>query len=225
MVLGAMAFMGLALAACSGDDTDSDRGQASGSLATVTPTAISEASPTQTRILGTLVPLDTPTPEATATAPPSGTSSPALDTASMIDMAPCADQTYFEIDRSSKDTPALAYKDVPGGTPILFPFKKGHVKRVDAREGAISILYDVDGVGVFMVEAAGTGTLDRTIDHVVEGTVIGHFSGTFSKDVTDVFQGYQLFAVIGDEEMVQIGNQLYSGQAVVPNVTDCLVLP
>jgi hypothetical protein len=143
----------------------------------------------------------------------------------MIDMAPCSDKTYFEEQSLSERVPVLTYKDVPEGTPILFPFEKGHLLDADARGGAILLFFEVDDVGIFSVQAAGSGSLDRLLGDVVKGTVIGHFEGVFDEKSTDAFEGYQLFAVIGDAAMVQIGETLYAGQPIEPNVTDCLILP
>ncbi len=101
---------------------------------------------------------------------------------------------------------AISARSIPGQAPCL-------------------LIFDVEDVGVFSVQAAGPDSMERTIDHVTEGQVIGHFGGTFGKEETDVFEGYQLFAVAGSEELTMVGDTLYSGEGLDLNVTGCLVLP
>jgi hypothetical protein len=207
------------------DDDDADATQASGSVATATATtAEANATPTPQRVGGTLVPLNTATPAPSVTTSAGG-ALPPLETVAMIDMAPCSDKTYFEAQSLGERVPVLTYKDVPEGTPILFPFEEGRLIKADARDGAILLFFEVDDVGIFSVQAAGSESLDRTLGEVVKGSVIGHFEGVFDEESTDAFEGYQLFAVIGDTTMTQIGETIYAGQAIEPNVTDCLILP
>ena len=229
LLLGAvlLAISATVLACFGGDDDDDDAAatQASGSVATATATtAEANATPTPQRAGGTLVPLNTATPAPSAT-PSTGGALPPLGTVPMIDMAPCSDKTYFEAQSLGERVPVLTYKDVPEGTPILFPFEEGRLTKADARDGAILLFFEVDDVGIFSVQAAGSESLDRTLGEVVKGSVIGHFEGVFDEESTDAFEGYQLFAIIGDAAMVQIGETIYAGQAIEPNVTDCLILP
>jgi hypothetical protein len=220
-----IAAIGMAMVACSGDDDDEPTAtQAAGSAVTATATRTATASPTPARVGGTLVPLDTPTPAPTTT-PSGATPATEPETVAMIDMAPCGEATYFEEPELIGGVPALAYKDVPAGTPILFPFERGRLLEADSREGAIVLFYDVKDVGIFSIHAAGSSTLDRNATDVIQGSVIGHFGGTFGPEDTDALEGYQLFAVVGTKELVQVGETLYTGEALDPNITDCLILP
>jgi hypothetical protein len=223
LLTGGIALLSVAATACSGDDDDADATQATGGVATATQTVESTAAPgtSTTPAGGTLVPFDTPTPEPPA-ADSTGTPIPTVEMANLV---PCGDDTYYEEQVMPNKVHVLTYKDVPEGTPILFPFKEGELRQVDSREGAMLVTYNVEGVGVFSVQAAGADSLERNLTHVTQGQVIGHFGGTFGDEDTDVFQGYQLFALAGKEELVQMGDQLFSGESLDPVVTGCLVLP
>ena len=225
LLIGAVLIATVAVACSDDDDDDPDATQATGSLVSVTPAgAAASATPPSTPIGGTLVPLDTPTPAPSAT--PSG--SPAADdpeTVAMIDLMPCDAQTLFEELIVGGGVPVLAYKDVPEGTPILFPFERGRLLEADSREGGILLFYDVPDVGIFSVQAAGSSTLDRNAADVVQGSVIGHFARAFEEGDTEAFEGYQLVGAVGTTELTQIGDEIYVGEALDPNVTDCLVLP
>jgi hypothetical protein len=212
--------LSLAGAACFGGDDDDGSPTPAGALVTTTPAAATATSQPQPG--GTLAPAS-PSPAVTVTvqAPPQAT--PGV--AAMLDMAPCAEEKYYEVQTAGGGVPALTYKGVPEGTPILFPFQEGRLKHVDAREGAILLFYEVEGVGVLSVQAAGSNTLDRLVAHPVAGTVIGHFAGTFGEEETDVFEGYQLFAVAGTTDLVVIGDQLFAGEPLQLQVEDCVVLP
>ncbi len=226
---GAVVALSVAAIACSGDDDDpSSSPQASGSVATATattPATPPEVSPTSVPTVGgTLVPL----PSATPTPTPStstGAQTPAPDVVGMIDMAPCGDETHFEEISLPSGIPALAYKDVPEGTPILFPFEAGRMLELDSREGATTVFYEVSDGSIFTLQVAGASSMDRNATNPVRGTVIGHFGGTFGEQLTDALPGYQLVAVAGTEELLAIGGEVYSGVALEPDVTDCLVLP
>jgi hypothetical protein len=226
LLAGAVVAISLAAVACSGADDDEPAAtQASGGVATATATASEAASATSepTRVGGTLVPLDTATPAPTTTS--SGGAPPAPETVAMIDMTPCGDETYFEEVTLAAGIAALAYKDVPAGTPILFPFEQGRLLELDSREGATTAFYEVSDVGIFTIQVAGANSMDRNATHPVQGSVIGHFGGTFGEQQTEALPGYQLVAVAGTEELVMVGDEAYAGEALDPNVTDCLVLP
>jgi hypothetical protein len=62
------------------------------------------------------------------------------------------------------------------------------------------------------------------VAHPVAGSVIGHFGGSFEEEATDAFEGYQLFAVAGTDELVMVGDQLFAGQALGLEVGDCVTL-
>jgi hypothetical protein len=220
----AILTLSAAVLACSGDDDDDEATQVSGSVATATATRAAPTAATTPRSIGTLVPLNTPTPAPSPTAAGSG-ALPPLQTVAMIDMAPCGDETHFEKQWVSDRVPVLTYKDVPEGTPILFPFDEGRLLEADAREGSILLFFDVKDVGILSVQAAGSGSLDRGLGDVVKGSVIGHFGSELDEKSTEAFEGYQMFAVVGDAAMVHIGKEVYAGQAVDPNITDCLILP
>jgi hypothetical protein len=226
LLLGA-ALIAVVAVACSDDDDgdDPDATQVAGSLVSVTPAgAEASATPPSTPIGGTLVPLDTATPAPSAT--PSGR--PAADdpeTVAMIDLMPCGGETLFEELIVGGGVPVLAYKDVPEGTPILFPFERGRLLEADSRRGGILLFYDVPDVGVFSIQAAGSSTLDRNAADVVQGSVIGHFARAFEEGDTEAFEGYQLIGAVGTTELTQVGDEIYVGEALDPNVTDCLVLP
>jgi hypothetical protein len=223
--LGAM-LLSVMVVACSGDDEDApDATQVSGSLASVTPT-VTAADPTAeaTALSGTLVPLPSATPAPTSTSG-GGPREGEPQTVAMIDMAPCDDSTHFEEQTMGEGVPILAYRDVPVGTPILFPFERGRLLEADSRQGGILLFYEVPDVGIFSIYAAGSSTLDRHANSVRRGSVIGHFAGTFEAGDTEAFEGYQLFAAAGTTELRQIGDEIFVGEALDPNVTDCLVLP
>ena len=213
--------MSFAAGACSGDDDDDAKATTAGSIVTVT----AATATAQTAVLGGTPSPAVPTATAAATVTANAPAQVSSDVAAMLDMAPCADQAYYEVETFGGGVPALTYKDVPEGTPILFPFQEGQLLQADAREGAILLIYEVEGVGVFSVQAAGPETLDRLVAHPVAGTVIGHFGGAFGEEETDAFEGYQLFAVAGTTELVKIGDQLYAGEALNLEVKDCIVLP
>ena len=222
VLAGAVVVLSLAAVACSGDDDDDpDATQAGAAAATSTPAAGATVQPTV--VAGTLVPLDTATPAAPTATAAAGAS--AAGNVAMIDMTPCGDTTYYEEQIFDGGVPALTYKDVPVGTPILFPFEEGRLRDIDARQGAIVLSYDVEGVGIFSVQAAGSDTLDRTISRVEQGSVIGHFGGSFGEEETDAFVGYQLFAVAGTAELTRIGGTFFAGEPLNPEVTHCLILP
>jgi hypothetical protein len=219
------AALSLAAVACSGDGGDTTgSAQTAGGLATATANPQSTAkSPTPGP--GTLTPLETPAPTSTASSSASPAASPTPGVVTMLDMAPCGDQTYYEQQRLPAGGYAITYKDVPEGTPILFPFKEGRLTQIDARQGAILLVYDVPGVGVLNVQAAGASSLDRTLSHVVAGSVIGHFGPTFGEDETDVFVGYQMYAVAGTNDLVVVNGVREVGVPLDLHVGDCLTLP
>jgi hypothetical protein len=223
LLAGGLAMISVGAMACSGDDDDVDATRATGGVATATPTSAgsSGAATTTTPLAGTLIPFDTPTPQPTA-AGSTGTPLPAVD---MTNLVPCGDDTYYEEQVLANNVHVLTYKDVPEGTPILFPFKEGRVRAVDSRAGAMLVTYDVEGVGVLTIQVAGTESLERNFSRVTEGQVIGHFGGTFDEDESDAFEGYQAYATVGKEELIQVGDQLFSGESLDPVVSGCLVLP
>lgn len=143
----------------------------------------------------------------------------------MYDLAPCGQTAAYEEIELPGHVPALTYKDVPTGTPILFPFEHGDLRHVDAKEGAISLVYEVEDVGVVTFKAAGSSSLIRNIREPVAGTVIGHFGESFGDEERDVFADAQLYAVAGTEEMTLVGDEYFAGQPLDPEVTDCLPLP
>ena len=225
VLVGGVAILSLAVTGCSGgDDDDADATQA-GAVVTATRAATVTATSAPALPRGTLVPLDTSTPAPTSPPPPGATPSPTPEPAAMIDMVPCLDQTYFDTQKLDNGAIALTYKDVPAGTPILFPFQQGRLRRADSREGGMVLAYDVPGVGVITIEAAGADSLDREARYVSQGDVIGHFGGTFEATNADAFPGYQMFALVSSQDIVQVGDKTYLGEPIIPDVTDCLVLP
>ncbi len=223
VLAGGIAMISVAAVACGGDDDDSSATQTTGGVATATATtaATSPATTSTVAAVGTLVPFDTPTPSPTTSASTGATQ----DVVEMVNMAPCGDKTYFQEQVLPNDVHAITYKDVPEGTPILFPFKEGDLRTADARAGAILLVYDVPDVGVFSIQASGPESLDRTARHVTQGEVIGHFGGVFGKEDTDVFQGYQLFAYAAREELVKVDGQLHGDVGLDPQIVGCLQLP
>ena len=143
----------------------------------------------------------------------------------MFDLAPCGNDALYDEVELPGHVPALTYKDVPPGTPILFPFEHGNLRHVDAKEGAISLIYDIDGVGVFTIKAAGSTSLIRNLREPVAGTVIGYFGDVFGEEERSEFAETQVYAVAGTEEMHMIGDEYYAGQPLDPEITDCLPLP
>src|SRR5690606_19312009 len=130
---------------------------------------------------GTLTPAETPTQAGpTATGSTGATGGDPQEVVQLADMVPCGeDETYYEEVVLEDGVHVYTYKGVPEGTPIVFPFEDGRVRHVDARAGGINIAYDVEGVGVFSVFAAGSSSLDRNVAHATKGEVIGHFNGEF----------------------------------------------
>ena len=223
VLAGGIAMISVAAVACGGDDDDSSATQTTGGVATATATtaATSPATTSTVAAAGTLIPFDTPTPSPTTSASTGATQ----DVVEMVNMAPCGDKTYFQEQVLPNDVHAITYKDVPEGTPILFPFKEGDLRTADARAGAILMVFDVPDVGVFTIQSAGSESLDRTVRHVTQGEVIGKFGGTFGKEDTSVFEGYQLFAFATREELLRIDDELPTDVGLDPEVTGCLMLP
>lgn len=227
LLAGAIAVASVSAIACSDDGDDEPSGSlTAGAVATATPTSEAPAATVApTRGGGTLSPAATPAPTLAASSSSGSTAAGSLESIAMYDFAPCGQQASHEEVALPGQVPALTYKEVPTGTPILFPFEHGDLRHVDAKEGAISLVYEVDDIGVVTIKAAGSGSLIRNIREPVAGTVIGHFGQVFGDEERDVFADAQLYAVAGTEEMVIVGDEYYAGQALDPEVTDCLPVP
>jgi hypothetical protein len=224
LLLAAAVALSVAVSACFGDDEDDDAAPLTGSLVTVTAAPASASATSQPATsAGTLAPAATATPLPTVAVNPPVQSTAGV--AAMLDMAPCAAVAHYQVQTFDNGVPALTYKDVPQGTPILFPFEEGTLRHVDARAGAIVLVYDVEGVGVFTVQSSGPNSLDPLVSHPVAGTVIGHFEGPFEKEATHAFEDYQLFAAASTTDVIVVGDQLYQGEALNLEVKDCIVLP
>jgi hypothetical protein len=140
-------------------------------------------------------------------------------------MVPCGARTYYQTQTFSGGVPAITYSGVPEGTPILFPFEKGRLVWWDPREGGSLLVYDVEGVGTFTVQAAGASTLKSNLINPVAGSVMGYFNGAFEEGETSEFEGYQLYAYARTTERIKIGDQFFLGEPVTLNIQDCLILP
>ena len=208
--------------ACGGDNEATTSGEPGGRLVTSTPanavTAAASGTPTVALVSPT-----TSTPLSQQTGPGSG--SIAGEEVALFDLAPCGNETDSAVEVFEGGLPVLAYSGAPKGSPILFPFESGELRLVDAREGAITLVYDIEDVGVLSIHAAGSSTLERTASDVQAGTVIGHFADSFGEDEPAAFGGYQLLVTVGTEELVQVGGLLYAGEPLIPVITDCFVLP
>jgi hypothetical protein len=224
LLAGAVMFS-VTVAACFGDDDEAGTpAPASGSIVTVPAASATATTQPLPAAGGTLAPA-APSPAAAPTTAAIAPAQVSSDVASMLDMAPCAGQAYYEVQTFDGGIPALTYKDVPVGTPIVFPFEEGRLRAVDAREDAIVLVYDVEGVGTFTVQASGPNSLDRLVGHPVAGTVIGHFAGPFEAEATHAFEDSQLFAVASTDNVIIVDGRRYVGEALNLAVEDCVVLP
>jgi hypothetical protein len=225
LTLTVVAAVGLVGAGCFGDDDDEPAPVATGSIVTVaaaSPTVQTTAGSAATTGGGLTPASPSATPAQTAAVSPPAQAG--TQVAALLDLAPCGTQATHEVQTYGDGIPALTYKDVPAGTPIVFPFEEGTLRQADARADAIVAVYEVEGVGLFSVHVAGSNSLDRLVTHPVAGTVIGHFGGPLEKESTDVFQGYQLFAVASTDELVVVGGQRYLGVALGLDVEGCVTL-
>jgi hypothetical protein len=161
-------------------------------------------------------------PSATATVAPAASGTPPIQAVELSDLVPCSGSTYFEALMTGDGVPILAYKDVPQGTPVLFPFESGKVLLVDSSDVGISITYDVPGVGVLTILASGDKTLDRSVDNPRRGTRIGSFNGAFDDQADEPLPGLQLYAIVGTKAPVTTGATRFSGQPLEPRVTGCV---
>jgi hypothetical protein len=225
-----VAIAGLIIAFSSDDDEGSLTPAsavvtATGEDATATPSRAVAAATPQSQGSGGLLPASPSSAAPTATTAVQAPAQPPAKSAALLDMAPCDSQTYYEVQTLPGGAVALTYKDVPEGTPIVFPFEEGRLRQADAQDGGIVLMYEVEDVGVFSVQAAGSGTLDRLVTRPVAGTVIGHFAGVFGDNETYAFEGYQLFAVAATTELTIVNNQLVAGEPLGLQVQDCIVLP
>ena len=219
LLLGAVAL----LAACSGNDSNNGASGAGSNAASsrATPTStersasISAATPVPTATA-------TPEPQASSAAAPAPTATPAPATGALTDLAPCAAQTFYTRIVSSAGVPTLAYKGVPGGTSILFPFESGSVKLVDASANGIAVTYDVPGVGLLIVGAADEEGLDRGYGSVSRGQVIGHFGGVYPDEVNQPLSGFQAYAQVLAQDPNNTNSNQATGKALEPQVTGCI---
>ena len=213
---------------CSNSDGDREAGSAAGTTGgAVASSSDATAQPTTAAAAtGDATPLPTQGGPATSTprtAPAASTSAATAPAeVSLFDLVPCSARAYYDDVVTEEGIPILVYEDVPAGTPILFPFEHGRVLTVDNSANTIAIVYDVEGVGVLTIQAAGTTTLDRSVDNPRRGTVIGHFtSNTFDQFRGEDLEGSQLYAVVGSKELVTVGTTAFYGQPLDPRVSGC----
>ncbi|HEX5369592.1 MAG TPA: hypothetical protein VFY10_09285 [Dehalococcoidia bacterium] len=223
LVTGAVAFV----AACSGESNNNGASGASASgsnaisssptpMDTPATAVISSASPVATSTATT----NTAPVQASGAAAPTATPAPA--TTSLTDLAPCSSETYYTKVVSSDGVPILAYKDVPQGTSILFPFDSGTVQLVDSSANGMTVSYNVPGVGLLTVGTADSEGLERGYGSVTRGQVIGHFNGVYPDEIDQPLPGYQAYAEIVGQQPSATGPTQVTGQPIDPQITACI---